>query len=143
MPYDPIKFEIEDNAKDLFHSYIESMDESKDFPIEEKPRTSKKPISKKLKSIIIDLHQLTLPEAKNRIDDKIMELSSFTSRVKLKIITGKGIHSKDGVSILAKEIHSYVASKYKQKIKQIDTSPEEVKINNRPIRGFFRVILDL
>ena len=59
------------------------------------------------------------------------------------IITGKGIHSKSGSGVLAKEVHRYIQSRYQPYIQKIDSSPSEVMVNNLPIKGSFFVWLKL
>jgi DNA-nicking Smr family endonuclease len=120
-----------------------------------KKSLSKKSLSKKgLRSgIIIDLHGLTLEEAKSRVKGDIADAFSVVGKyqekylVEAKIITGKGKHSSSTsnksyeIGILAKEIHGFVRSAYKNRIVQIGESPADLLVNGLPVRGHFTVII--
>ena len=90
----------------------------------------------------IDLHGLTLDEAKERVRVRLLtilrELSGQTTFI---IITGKGRHSGPGGSVLASQIHSFVRTHFAAHIVHIEESPSDVTIGGVPIRGHFRVTL--
>lgn len=97
---------------------------------------------KKLSNLSVDLHGLTLEEAKDfvclRLEALLEELSSqFT----VTIITGKGKHSGPGGSVLAKEIHRFVRQRFDAQISYIEESPSDVIVGQFPLRGHFRVSL--
>ncbi len=90
----------------------------------------------------IDLHRMTLAEAKARLDDVFAALlQRLSGSVTVTIITGKGLHSGPGGAVLPREIHRYVQQAYGGYILRIDDSPDEVRIAGVPLRGHFNVTL--
>ena len=65
----------------------------------------------------------------------------YTGIVYLKVITGKGLHSRQGLAVLSREIHDYISNKYIHDIVEIDDSPCDVLMHGVPIRGHFNVVL--
>lgn len=69
----------------------------------------------------IDLHQMTKDEARKEVSD-FLEESEALGYKKIRIITGKGLHSKNGVGILNSYIreilddygYSYDSAKYNE-----------------------------
>jgi DNA-nicking Smr family endonuclease len=97
---------------------------------------------KKSSDLSIDLHGLTLEQAKDfvhlRLESMLDELSNqFT----VTIITGKGKHSGPGGSVLAKEIHRFVRQRFDGQITYLEESPSDVIVGQFPLRGHFRVSL--
>lgn len=97
---------------------------------------------KKSSNLSIDLHGLTLEEAKDficlRLEALLDESSSLFT---VTIITGKGKHSGPGGSVLAKEIHRFVRQRFDAQITYIEESPSDLIVGQFPLRGHFRVSL--
>ena len=90
----------------------------------------------------IDLHGLTLVDALLQVDMQIRYcFSQGHLSIDALIITGKGLHSGKEGSILAREVHRHVSSKYRDTILQIEGSPASALVNGIPVRGHFRVVL--
>jgi DNA-nicking Smr family endonuclease len=90
----------------------------------------------------IDLHGMTIDQARARVSQGIERLrDQGHGTVHLKVITGKGLHSPDGRSVLADAIHSYVVNAYGSEIQTIDENPSNVTIGGVAIRGHFDVVL--
>jgi DNA-nicking Smr family endonuclease len=132
----------EDDNNKLLEQYLEEADWER-IIAEKKTKassTTKRKNSKKSKSLSIDLHGLVLTEAKTFLDNKLISiLKSGKPSVTLTIITGKGLHSKEGKGVLCSEIHRYVEERYAKSIVSIDESPDNLRINGVPLRGFFQV----
>jgi len=89
---------------------------------------------------VIDLHGLTLQQAKEYLDDRISRLLGAGSDVlSVKIVTGKGLHSGPGGGVLAREIHRHVAAVYGHLIVSIEDSPGDTVIRGLPLRGHFNL----
>lgn len=89
----------------------------------------------------IDLHGLTVREANDelrRFLDRILGQRGG-GKVTVRIITGKGIHSRDG-AVLPRECHDFVKQRYADSIVRIDDSPADVLLGGIPIRGHFDVV---
>ena len=106
--------ELEENAEELFASAIEGdwkPYEHEDEFFEQEKKSSKGKSSKLNRKI--DLHGKTVSEAQRAVSNLMEELrQQYTGVVSLKVITGKGLHSKQGVGVLSREIHDYIANKY-------------------------------
>lgn len=138
-------FDLEDNASDLFKSHV---DTETPAPKDEEPATSKQRKAKQKRrrsvdqELTIDLHGLTTKESERVIDETVLGLlAGVHSRVSLKIITGKGLHSPDGKAVLSGHVHRYIRQRYAAYITKIDDAPSEVTLRGLPIRGHFCVIL--
>ena len=82
-------------------------------------KTYKKNLATSPKEVneVIDLHGSSLEEAKELLDDLVnKKISSLIEKLTLKIITGKGKHSKEGTPVLAEEIPIYVKKQWKNKL---------------------------
>ncbi len=96
------------------------------------------PIAKKSQyQADIDLHQMTVKEAKKHILHTLDSLPKH-STYQLRIITGRGRHSKNG-SVLGDEIYKFVKETLKNNIKKIDPNPSHSSINGISVRGHFVV----
>lgn len=138
IPPPKIKFAIEDNAEQLLQQAVEKMPSSIDKSDENRPSRSKPTTVKKIE---LDLHGHTLTESQQRIDQLFRRIIS-NNRVQVRIITGKGRHSRNKDSnLLARDVHAYVIRKYQPQIVDIDQSPHSVQIGSLPIRGHFDVTL--
>ena len=135
--------ELEDNAEELFERAIEGdwkPYEHEDEFFEQEKKSSKGKSSKLNRKI--DLHGKTVSEAQSAVSHLMVELrKQYTGIVNLKVITGKGLHSANGVGVLGREIHDYISNKYIHNIIEIDDSPCDVLIHGVPIRGHFNVVL--
>ncbi len=135
--------ELEENAEELFASAIEGdwkPYEHEDEFFEQEKKSSKGKSSKLNRKI--DLHGKTVSEAQRAVSHLMEELrQQYTGVVSLKVITGKGLHSKQGVGVLSREIHDYISNKYTHNIMEMDDSPCDVLIHGVPIRGHFNVVL--
>jgi len=91
----------------------------------------------------VDLHGLTLDAATERIESIIQDFlrRPAGSRLDLKVITGKGLHSGPAGSVLAREIHAYVRQRYALHIARIEASPADVTLGGVPLKGHFMVSL--
>jgi DNA-nicking Smr family endonuclease len=90
----------------------------------------------------VDLHRMTLTEAQAFLDNAIAAaLSTHGGPVTFMIITGKGLHSGPGGSVLPQEIHRYVRRTYGAYILRIEDSPADVRVGGLPLRGHFSVTL--
>jgi DNA-nicking Smr family endonuclease len=93
----------------------------------------------------VDLHRMTLAEAIAAVDAAIggdlAQMRGAQQQVVLKIITGKGLHSGASGSVLAREVHRHVKTRYALHIVAIEESPAEVKLGGVPMRGHFKVTL--
>lgn len=139
---------LEEEDLDVFKDHLDKTDwekvakevERKGF--EESPKKTSK--NKELKKIL-DLHGHTLKEAQGALDSLISEAlaSKKTSKITLKIITGKGLHSSGERGVLAREIPRYLETKWANRILFIEESPANLMINELPLRGDFTVILNV
>ena len=97
--------ELEDNAEELFASAIEGdwkPYEHEDEFFEQEKKSSKGKSSKLNRKI--DLHGKTVSEAQRAVSNLMEELrQQYTGVVSLKVITGKGLHSKQGVGVLSRQ----------------------------------------
>ena len=134
--------ELEENADELFANAIDEdwkPHEHQDSNFEQVKKSSKGKSSKVERRV--DLHGKTVAEARSVVGSLIEDLRMrYTGLVTLKVITGKGLHSKQGVGVLGREIHDYVSNKYVHNIVEIDDSPCDVLVHGVPIRGHFKVI---
>lgn len=140
-------FDIEENAADLFKAHVEnekpaSKDEQKTTSM---PRKAKQKRRRSVdQELTLDLHGLTTKESENVIDETILGLlAGVRSRISLKIITGKGLHSPDGRAVLSGHVHHYIRQRYAAYITKIDDAPSDVTLRGLPIRGHFCVILKI
>ncbi|MBQ46593.1 MAG: hypothetical protein CMP10_03745 [Zetaproteobacteria bacterium] len=144
--FQKIDFEVdEENAKfaDLIEDWLDNnkinMAEAES---EENTKSSKGNNARhQTKSeVVIDLHGMKLNEAISAIDTEMVKLRKMKGIV-VKVITGKGLHSS-GQAVLPVEIHKHVEAKYGHIIKNLDDSPDSVRIGGLPIRGFFTFMIN-
>jgi DNA-nicking Smr family endonuclease len=92
--------------------------------------------------LVIDLHGFTLREALTVVHSRIASvLASASGIIHIRIITGKGRHSGEGGSVLAREVHAEVRARYQRRIQRLDEAPTDVVVGDLPIRGHFDVWL--
>ena len=145
--FQDLKIELEEGAEALF---LESLEKIPADVFKEKVEDSFTSIengsNRKYNEYIyeIDLHGMTLARAKVVLIRKIEEISDSHGRspFQVKIITGKGIRSGSQGGVLSREIHGFISNTYAVNIKKIEASPDEVMINNLPIRGHFHVLFE-
>ena len=70
---------------------------------------------------VLDLHNYTLDEALKQLRTFISESIAFGYR-KVRIVTGKGLHSPDGIAVLRPAVISALRSD--KRIREIDTNPK-------------------
>lgn len=90
----------------------------------------------------VDLHGMTVEQAQRAVDSAIARLPRG-QEIKLRVITGKGIHSGPEGGVLGRDIHYHVATRYRSAIVRLDESPADVRLGGVPIRGHFDVTLRL
>jgi DNA-nicking Smr family endonuclease len=114
-----------------------------EFPDRDKKKTSRSQLSGFSEEITIDLHGLTATAATNRVDTIIShhDRGPRSSETAFKIITGKGRRSGPTGGVLSSVIHEHIRTHYAGRIKYLQSSPAEVTIEGKPIRGYFTVIL--
>lgn len=95
----------------------------------------------KARPIQVDLHGLSLAEAKSKVDQAIARaLAQVVPRITLRVITGKGRHSVTVGGVLPRAIHHHVKLFYKDFIVSIDESPADLVVGDLPVRGHFDVV---
>lgn len=91
---------------------------------------------------VIDLHGFTLKEALDIVQARLAAaLARSTGIIHIRIITGKGRHSGEGGSVLAREVHADVRRRFHNHIQRIDEAPAAVMVGDLPVRGHFDVWL--
>ena len=133
--------------EEIFAEHLKSTDW--DLVLKEKERGSacsnsskKVSRSKKPNTFTFDLHGLTLEESKDLLRTKIKVFSKKkNTKILLKIVTGRGLHSGPGGGVLCKDVHTFVCKYYGEYIISVDESPDEVRIGDVPLRGHFFVLL--
>lgn len=132
-----IHFEIEENAEQLLID-ADVSEFAGDKDIEESVAARQ---SRRRGCYELDLHGLTLSESQQRIDALFNRILRAGQRTKVKIITGKGRHSRADTNLLARDVHVYVRQKYAERIVSIEQSPYAVRVGDLPIRGHFEVVI--
>ncbi len=140
-----VRIELESDAEQLF---LESMKqvEPKSWDLweeDEAPRKAEKRGSGGDGGVVeIDLHGKRLDEATLAVDLEIAAaLTGRKGPVRFRIITGKGLHSGPGGSVLPREVHRHVKQRYADVITALDESPADVKVRGVPLRGHFEVTI--
>lgn len=136
-----VHFELNEEDAALFREYVES--EVPRFQDAEQPDDQPRVHARQHKQesmTEIDLHGLTVVEAKRLVDETVRRLMR-RHRFALRIITGKGLHSGPEGAVLPSEIYSHIQDRYGQYIEKIDESPNDVKLHSVPVRGHFCVWL--
>jgi DNA-nicking Smr family endonuclease len=137
-----IRFEIELNAEELMMQHLEQFKpDMKDAEPSTRAEKSLKSRSNTGVARDLDLHGLTLEESKERVRIVVNSLSQKGVVFSLKIITGKGTHSRYGDGVLSKEIHGFVMRTYGPWIVEIEESPDAVRLGGVPLRGHFHVVM--
>jgi DNA-nicking Smr family endonuclease len=137
-----IRFELEEDADELFLKHLEQF--KPDKPDAEESRESRKKASRTHRAPQvheIDLHGLSLEEAQHTVRAVLDDLREMAGLHRVKIITGKGHHSQRGDSVLAREIHSFVLLTWRRVIMEIEDSPDQVRLAGVPLRGHFHVTI--
>lgn len=88
---------------------------------------------------ILDLHGMRLSAALDTVDRAINAIIDDKRLKRLRIITGRGSHSEDGVGVLARDVHPHVEMVFAKFIADIDVSPAELILRNFPAKGHFDV----
>lgn len=132
-----IHFEIEEDAEQLMLE-ADVLEFAGDKDLDEHLTTKQ---SRRRDYYELDLHGLTLSESQQRIDSLFSRILQTKQRTRVKIITGKGRHSRAHTNLLARDVHTYVRQKYDERIVSIEQSPYAVRVGDLPLRGHFEVIL--
>ena len=150
-PLPAVFIETTDEGDRLFVEALKQLDREsvpakaeQDFAAQMAAATGgRKPRASSGDSQTVDLHGLTLDAATRRIETIIQGFlrRPAGSRLELKIITGKGLHSGPTGSVLAREIHAYVRQRYALHIARIEASPADVTLGGVPLKGHFMVSL--
>ena len=143
----------EEKQKKLFLEHLASefdsvMPSSKanDQDLSPKPLPRKGKKRGKAHDLIIDLHGRTLSEATDLIDKKILALKQRNrahNQLKVRVVTGKGLHSGPEGSVLIAESYDYVVHRYALDLVSIDDPPAQITHNGIPINGHFDFILKI
>lgn len=139
-------------GKEIFQDYMMSEDfdaglkyEKKAF--DDRPKKSNSVVHREEKKYLetinckLDLHGMTSLEAIEHLSEFIEAKSSECRYLKLKIITGRGVHSKVGGPVLVKDIYEFVLERYSNLIQEIDDPPADTILDGLAIRGYFNVHL--
>ena len=142
--------ESEASAEDrqIFLDYLEqdqnlpSKDEVGSASPRRVPRKPKRRAERRSPQQTLDLHGFSLQESKNHFDVIWQDIKKLAAvePFKMRIVTGKGLHSGAGGSVLASEFYAYISERYHLHIQTIDSPPSEVKLHGVPIRGHFDVV---
>lgn len=138
-----VRFELEEDADEIFRAYVEghdpppTSDHDTPMPKERRPRRPEAPH-------VLDLHGRHLDAARSWLRSEIGYLLAGTKPGEilwLRIVTGRGRRSGVGGPVLSREIHGFVARVWGQAIVRMDASPAETAIDGLPVRGHFDVVL--
>lgn len=135
-----VQFELNEDDAALFREYVES--EIPAIQDAEQPDDQPRVHSRRQKHesmIEIDLHGLTVVEAKALVNETLRRLLAKHARFAVRVITGKGLHSGPSGAVLPGEIYGHIQSQYGQYIEKIDESPNDVRLHSLPLRGHFCV----
>ena len=88
---------------------------------------------------ILDLHGMRLSPALDAVDRAIQAILDDKRIKRLRIITGRGSHSEDGVGVLARDVHPHVENVFTKFIEDIDVSPADLIVRGFPAKGHFDV----
>jgi DNA-nicking Smr family endonuclease len=151
QPEHGVRFDVEDDAETLFRQAVDQIgstrgkillkDESPDRSVSERVRGKSKTAGPR-PELKIDLHGMTLDEARRHVDDRINDLLVKLNPgnvVTINIVTGKGLNSGAGGSVLAREIPEWVRNRFARHILEMDESPADVQLGGIPLRGSFRI----
>ncbi|MCY4380675.1 MAG: Smr/MutS family protein [Proteobacteria bacterium] len=94
--------------------------------------------SQKSQVIILDLHHKTIREARDYLEKTIDRLLMTQRVFRLKVITGRGRHSKNG-PIIADDSHKFIKTKYRDVIVYLQDSPTSSMLRGITVRGYFIV----
>ncbi len=137
-----LKIELEPDAASLFHQAVNNFSQTQwDLEKKEPPSPSAKQATTMNLKQELDLHGLTLEEAKNTVSQFIQDhADSGKGEVKLKIITGKGRHSTQKGGVLSRDIHSFVVKNFQNIIVSIESAPADTEIAEGVLwRGHFHL----
>lgn len=137
---------LEEDAEELFLNHIEttdppnkdsSMDHTTELEASAKGRKRKKKRTYSI-DVTLDLHGYRSLEAEQAIDEFMVKLRARPKNtIRIRIITGKGLHSPGGRSVLSKHIYDYIMGRYGHIILSIDDPPHTIELSGTPIKGHF------
>ncbi len=142
---EPFKHEDQD-----FHEFMEAVNSLDETEINKKIQNSReenrKKVAKKsirVERVKIDLHGLTVDEGKRRcrVEVEAAFKNNASNQIEFEVVTGRGLHSKDGRPVLAREIYEFCQNVFGLQTVQIDADPMQNTIDGIPIRGSFKMIL--
>ena len=134
-----VSFELEDDAKQIFLDAIDDVDaNAKNEELSVETQKSKQSSERQ---IDLDLHGLSLSEAKSKVETTIESHRSSCVTLKVKVVTGKGRHSGSSGSVLPRGVHDFVCQRFGKEIVSLEECPDDVMVNGLPIRGHFNVVI--
>ncbi len=139
--------EVEDDAEEIFKRFLEK--DAFQSPLDDDeveigrqshrstPRKASKR-SKRLNPVTIDLHGMTLDEARSHLESVIDQYRGDGKDVVLfRVVTGKGRHSGMDGGVLVREIYDYARQRFADRLVAIDEAPYEATWQGLPLRGYF------
>lgn len=107
----------------------------------ENPSNGGKAKNSRTENFKIDLHGMTLDEAKNYSVSRIKSITSQNKgkKISIEVITGRGLHSKDFKPVLADDLYSFLSNKYSGIYRNIDPAPMDNTIDGIPVKGSFKI----
>lgn len=142
-----VHFDLEEDAFEIFLRYLEEdvppPDQPEEGTSEKRKKGSKRARKRQMPAISIDLHGYTLAEAIQHLESEIDWLRErHSGLIKLRIITGKGLHSGHKGGVLISEAYDYISKKFTHMIESIDDPPSKMKMGDIPLKGHFDVFIN-
>jgi DNA-nicking Smr family endonuclease len=144
-----VNFDLTD-SKEIFDDFLDSKKFNEDEKFDSEPiektevKDNLNPNKQSFHNLLeteIDLHGMTSNEAIAYVDKFIESKGLECNILKIRVITGRGLHSGALGPVLAKEVHAYILATYKKRILQIESSPAETMMGGVTLRGHFSVKL--
>ena len=136
-----VMFDLEENSEEVFKEFLERDSFSQPHSEDQKFQRRKSTSRPKETEMEVDLHGLTLDEAKAKVDSTINHFRHETKQLKLRIITGKGLRSGPGGGVLVSEMYDYIKRNFRQEVFKIGEDPNQLRVSGVPLKGHFDVWL--
>jgi DNA-nicking Smr family endonuclease len=138
LPFGSIEFHVDENDLEEFQRQIDDPWFGQDFSKQKQEENLEKPTRKRVQeqTMQVDLHGMTVEKAMAAVDRAIFQAKQ-RQVTKLRVITGRGLHSGPGGPVLAVEIYQYVAKYLNSSVKILDASPE--LLSGVALKGYFDV----